>query len=160
MVAFLKKNIETAEELWTCAVFHRKLISASWQWFDRNPSQLHWISGAQLIHNYLKCLNVQALLLCFHTAHSPIYLTSIVLFWSIWMVLLPSLLSVTLNISVFLTAYPTSRSTFLLYSSYLSAPLHTFMSFIHPSREVCLSSTTGISLLCRSLWDCPYTHPD
>lgn len=36
----------------------------------------------------------------------------------------------------FLTVYPTNRSSFLLYSSCLSAMLHSFTSLLHPEKSV------------------------
>lgn len=95
-------------------------------------------SGAQLFHSYLKCLRSR--LYCFvFTLLTIQYIPSQEWFsrgLSGWYFYLNSLLSVTLNISVFLTAYPTVRSSFLLYSSHLSAPLRTFTSFIHPEKSV------------------------
>lgn len=96
------------------------------------------VSGAQLFQSYPKCL--RARLCCFVFALLTVqYISSQEWFshgLSGWYFYLNSLLSVTLNISIFLTAYPTNRSSFLLYSSHLPASLRTFTSFIHPETSV------------------------
>lgn len=107
-------------------------MSTCWQWPDRSARQPpeRWCSADPRLP---EPSGLQALLLCVRAAHSPVYR---VLSRSISMVLLPSLLSVTLNVHIFLTAYPSKRSSFLLYSSRISAWLHTFTSSIHPEKSV------------------------
>lgn len=117
-------------------IVHRKLICTSWQWSAGRPGQLphQWCSAdwqLEFLRSRLCCfvftpLTIQCISLqeCF--SHGP----SGCCFY------LNSFLSVTLNISIFLTAYPANRSSFLLYSSHLSAPLRSFTSFSHPEKSV------------------------